>query len=113
MKRGYKNQLKGYLFLLPITVIIFTFMLLPFGNGLYLEGKPNYEYHVYDGDFFAPFIGPREDHRVAAAISTSFDRFSWKGFTPVLSYEYSYQFSNVDFYEYDSHDVSLNVRHVF
>lgn len=37
MKRGYKNQLKGYLFLLPITVIIFTFMLLPFGNGLYLS----------------------------------------------------------------------------
>jgi tetratricopeptide (TPR) repeat protein len=84
-----------------------------FGNGLYLEGKPNYEYHIYDGDFFAPFIGPREDHRVGAAVSTSFDRLSWKGFTPVLSYEYSYQFSNVDFYEYDSHDVSLNVRRVF
>ena len=84
-----------------------------FSNGLYLEGKPNYEYHIYDGDFFAPFIGPREDHRVGAAVSTSFDRFSWRGFTPVLSYEYSYQFSNVDFYEYDSHDVSLNVRRVF
>ncbi|AEQ52965.1 surface lipoprotein assembly modifier [Pelagibacterium halotolerans] len=56
---------------------------------------------------------PRLDERLSAGITVSNSQIDLGGFTPALSYSYTRQFSNVSFFDHDSHDVSLGLTKAF
>lgn len=56
---------------------------------------------------------PRLDDRLSAGVTVSNSRIDLGGFTPALTYSYTRQFSNVSFFDHDSHDVSLGLTKAF
>lgn len=62
--------------------------------------------HEYLGDF--PGLGLARRDKVWSAGTTLMSRtLSFNGFAPQLQYEYTRQYSNVSFYDYDSHDINV------
>ncbi|MCT7375812.1 surface lipoprotein assembly modifier [Chelativorans salis] len=81
-------------------------------GGLMTSLFGSYENHHYLGAF------PGTDHRRQDdkfSIGTSFShrRFSIGGFAPQITYQYSKQRSNISFYDYESHDLGLNLTRKF
>ncbi|KQZ78204.1 hypothetical protein ASD64_12720 [Mesorhizobium sp. Root157] len=65
-------------------------------------------------DEFAPGSGiAREDSFWSAGLTILNRNWSFSGFSPRLSYEYTRQKSNISFYDYDSHDVNLSLTKLF
>ncbi|GLQ53774.1 surface lipoprotein assembly modifier [Devosia nitrariae] len=72
----------------------------------------SYEYHGYLGNYPAT-SAPRRDDKVALGVTLSHRAINLGGFTPQASYQYSRQFSNVGFFDYDSHDLNLGLSKKF
>lgn len=62
--------------------------------------------HDYEGKF--PGLGVARQDKVWSAGTTLMSRtLSFNGFAPQLQYEYTRQYSNISFYDYDSHDINV------
>lgn len=83
---------------------------MPMALSVYPEAA--YAYRAYEGDF--PLMGePRRDHRVIGSISLVKKDFAVMGLAPRLLVSYTYNFSNVKFYEYDRLDLALTFTRSF
>jgi len=51
--------------------------------------------------------------RRGAGVTISNSQVDLGGFTPTLGYSYTRQFSNVSFFDHDSHDVSVGLTKAF
>jgi len=81
-------------------------------GGLITSLFGSYEHHNYLGDY--PGVGePRNDHRISVGTTLSHRDLNIAGFMPQITYRYSRQISNVSFFDYDSHDVSLSLTQNF
>ncbi|XKG99661.1 surface lipoprotein assembly modifier [Pelagibacterium halotolerans] len=81
-------------------------------GGLITSLSGSYEHHAYLGDY--PAAGaPRTDHKVTLGATVAHRAIEIAGFTPQVSYQYSRQFSNVSFFDYDSHDIRLGLTQYF
>ncbi len=56
---------------------------------------------------------PRVDDRLSAGVTVSNSQIDLGGFTPTLGYSYTRQFSNVSFFDHDSHDVTFGLTKAF
>lgn len=84
-------------------------------GGLLTSAHAKYESHIYL-DSFSAFFGfpdPRQDHRLSIGGRIAHRKLSWMGFAPQLTYEFTRQFSNIAFYDYQSHDVGLTFTRNF
>jgi tetratricopeptide (TPR) repeat protein len=71
-----------------------------------------YAYRAYEGDF--PLLNEaRRDHRVVGSLSLVKTNFTLFGLAPRLLVSYTYNFSNVKFYEYDRIDAALTLTRGF
>jgi hypothetical protein len=71
-----------------------------------------YAYRAYEGDF--PLMNEaRRDHRVVGSLSLVKTNMALFGFAPRLLFTYTYNFSNVKFYEYDRFDTALTLTRSF
>lgn len=71
-----------------------------------------YAYRTYEGDF--PLMNEaRRDHRVVGSLSLVKTNLALFGFAPRLLFTYTYNFSNVKFYEYDRFDTALTLTRSF
>ncbi|WP_163269687.1 surface lipoprotein assembly modifier [Chelativorans alearense] len=81
-------------------------------GGLMTSLFGSYENHHY----LEPFPGTdyrRQDEKFSIGTSFSHRGFSIAGFAPQVTYQYSKQRSNVSFYDYESHDLVLNLTRNF
>ena len=77
-------------------------------GGLVTSNFAKIEYHDFTGDY--PLLGkPRRDVQWAVGGKIAHKRLAMYGFMPELSYEYSQQRSNVEFFEYNSFDVGVTL----
>ena len=71
-----------------------------------------YAYRAYEGDF--PLLNePRRDHRVVGSLSLVKTNFTLFGLAPRVLVSYTYNFSNVKFYQYDRIDTALTLTRSF
>ncbi len=81
-------------------------------GGLITSAFGAYERHNYLGDF--PLAAtPRRDDKITLGATVSHRAITFAGFMPQLTYQYTRQFSNISFFDYDSHDVSLELSKRF
>lgn len=81
-------------------------------GGLISTVKLEAALHTYLGNY--PGLGaPRSDTRLSAGLVLSHRGFDIAGFTPEVSYQYARQFSNVSFFDHDSHDIGLTLTRNF
>ncbi|WP_116653816.1 surface lipoprotein assembly modifier [Pelagibacterium sediminicola] len=81
-------------------------------GGLITSTFAKASHHRYRGDF-PGLSAPREDTHLGLGTTVSHSGIDLGGFTPTLTYQYTRQFSNVTFFDYDSHDVSLGLTRAF
>jgi outer membrane protein len=82
----------------------------PWALSIYPEAS--YAYRAYEGDF--PLMNaPRRDHRVVGWVSIVKKDFTLLGLAPRLHVSYTYNMSNVKFYEYDRFDAALTLTRGF
>jgi tetratricopeptide (TPR) repeat protein len=72
----------------------------------------SYGQRVFDENFTLHNY-EREDDHYSVGFKLKHRKLTFKGVVPELSYEYTKQKSNVLFYDYDSHDVSLSLSKAF
>ena len=71
-----------------------------------------YAYRAYEGDF--PLLNePRRDHRVVGSLSLVKTNFTLFGLAPRVLVSYTYNFSNVKFYQHDRIDTALTLTRSF
>lgn len=75
-------------------------------NGLVSAANFSYETHRYDENFVG-LTKPRRDRKMVGSVSLVNPEIKYFGFAPKLTYSYTRQISNIEFYDYDSHDVGL------
>lgn len=69
--------------------------------------------HDYRGEFVPGYGSARHDDVWSAGVTALNRNWSFQGFAPRFSYEYTRQKSNVSFYDYDSHDVDVTLTKLF
>lgn len=88
----------------------FDFALRPrdWVEGITLEARASYQWtHYPDYAFFSAIDGGRKDERVALALDIQLPRYSYAGFSPVVSFEAGQTFSNIN--QFASDDVNFNL----
>lgn len=81
-------------------------------GGLLTEFFGDYEVHDFVGSY--PGIdAARQDHRWSAGATLAHRSLEVGGFVPELTYRYTRQYSNVSFFDYDSHDIDFTIRREF
>jgi tetratricopeptide (TPR) repeat protein len=81
-------------------------------GGFSTSAFARYARDQYRGNY--PGTGaPRVDDRLSAGVTISNSQVDLGGFTPTLGYSYTRQFSNVSFFDHDSHDVSVGLTKAF
>ncbi len=81
-------------------------------GGLISRASTSYAVNDYIGDFPA-FGTPRNDRIAAIGVALRHRRLSLLGALPEISYTYTKSSSNIGFFTYDSHDVSLGFTQRF
>ncbi len=81
-------------------------------GGLISLASASYTFNDYIGDF--PAVGrPRNDRIGTVGVALRHRRVSFFGALPEVSYTYTKSSSNIGFFRYDSHDVSLGFTQRF
>lgn len=75
----------------------------------------NASYNMVDYDSAAPLFGVdrREDRQIRLSVDLGLTRFTVFGFSPLLTYAYTDNDSNIPLYDYDRHQVLIGLRRVF
>jgi outer membrane protein len=81
-------------------------------GGLMLSGFAGLALRDYEGNYPLLFE-PRSDERLTLGVTGAHRDFTIQGFMPTLTYQYTRQLSNVSFFDYDSHDISLGLTRNF
>ena len=82
----------------------------PWALSIYPEAA--YAYRAYEGDF--PLLNePRRDHRFVGSLALVKKNLSFFGLAPRLHVSYTYNMSNVKFYQYDRVDTALTLTRGF